>query len=184
MKRMVKGSLFLDYVRMIKSRKDVDWSRYLTEEDLHIVDRRIERDEWYPLETFERMGLGVLEEIAGGDMQAVYLWGKDFMVDLFRIHESLIAEGDPMESLMRFRVLQRSFFNFDGIRVVDLTGESALLSVYYHMRPLAEEASSHQTLGFFERLLDRAGARDLRSGFKARSWEGDDTTLIEFLWKV
>lgn len=31
MERRVRGSLFADYVRMIRGRKDVDWSRHLRE---------------------------------------------------------------------------------------------------------------------------------------------------------
>lgn len=183
MDRKVKGALFLDYVRMVKSCRHVDWSTHLTQEDLTIISERIEPDGWYPLETFERMGLGVLQEIAGGDMHAVYTWGKDYMVDLFRVHEGLVAEGDPMQSLMRFKVLQRSFFNFDGIEVVSLTGDHAVLKIYYHMSPLAEEASSHQTLGFFERLLDRAGAREIQHAFLEKGWDTGGHTILEFCWK-
>ncbi len=184
MQRMVKGSLFLDYVRMIKSRKRVDWTVHLTETDMELMKGRIDPSGWYPLETFERMGLGILKEVAGGDMEVVYAWGRDYMVDLFRIHEGLVAEGDPMQSLMRFKVLQRSFFSFEGIDVISLDTHQAILRVDYRMSPLAEEASAHQTMGFIERLLDRAGARNIRQGFKSKVWDGDRSTVIEFAWDL
>ena len=37
MSKHVKGTLFLDYVRMIKKLKDIDWSKHLTPEDMEIV---------------------------------------------------------------------------------------------------------------------------------------------------
>ena len=137
MDRKVKGILFIDYVRMIRRRKDVDWSRHLTKEDLAIASGTIQPSEWYPMDTFERMGLGILEEIAGGDVEGARLWGRLYMTGAFGTQEGLIAEGDPMESVMRFKVLQRSLFSFDGIEISSLDANHAVLGICYHMGPLA-----------------------------------------------
>ena len=59
MGKKVKGSLFVDYVRMIKGNKDIDWGKYLTAEDMAFLDEPVADSEWYPFETFERMGLGI-----------------------------------------------------------------------------------------------------------------------------
>lgn len=75
MGKNVKGILFIDYIRMIKSRKDIDWGKYLTPDDMSFLDQNIVDSEWYPLDTFERMGVGILKEIASGDMEAVRLRG-------------------------------------------------------------------------------------------------------------
>jgi hypothetical protein len=44
--KKVKGVLFADYVRMLKSRKGVDWSRYLKPEDMIFLDQKILESEW------------------------------------------------------------------------------------------------------------------------------------------
>ena len=44
MSRQVKGTLFVDYVRMLRSRKDVDWTRYLKADDLPFLAARIAVD--------------------------------------------------------------------------------------------------------------------------------------------
>ncbi len=180
--RNVKGVFFVDYVRMIKGRKDVDWTRHLTPGDLELLSQRIEHDAWYPLEAFERMGLAILEQIAGSSMEAVYHWGRYYMDGLFEIHDSLIARGDPQESLMRFHMLRKSFFDFDALVLDGLMGAEASLTIQYGMSRLAEEASVNQTLGFFERLLELSGAEAVTHTFVQRSWEGAPSTIIRLTW--
>jgi hypothetical protein len=153
----VKGSVFVDYVRMIRSRKDVDWRRHLKVEDFQFLAEIIEPEVWYPMETFERFGLGILAEIALGDLNSVYIWGRFAMDDLFRLHQALIAEENPQESLMRFQVLRASFFDF-------------------------EEASSYQTAGFLERLIELSGAKKPRYQFQQKAWQGSPETLIQLDW--
>lgn len=46
----------------------------------------------------------------------------------------------------------------------------------------AEEAASHQTMGFFEGLLEVANATDVRAPFTARSWSGDPMTRLALEW--
>ena len=47
--RHVRGVLFLDYVRMLRSQKAVDWSTHLPPEDLTYLSTKIEPDAWYHL---------------------------------------------------------------------------------------------------------------------------------------
>ncbi len=178
----VKGSVFVDYVRMIRSRKDVDWRRHLKVEDFQFLAEIIEPEVWYPMETFERFGLGILAEIALGDLNSVYIWGRFAMDDLFRLHQALIAEENPQESLMRFQVLRASFFDFEAIGIKCLLENSATIKIGYHMGPVAEEASSYQTAGFLERLIELSGAKKPRYQFQQKAWQGSPETLIQLDW--
>ena len=54
--RHVRGVLFLDYVRMLRSQKAVDWAQHMTPEDAAYLATKIEPDAWYPMTTFERFG--------------------------------------------------------------------------------------------------------------------------------
>ena len=56
--------------------------------------------------------------------------------------------------------------------------------IRYHMGMPAEEAAAMQTLGFFERLLELAGARDVDATLRERSWIGDARTLLVLRWKT
>jgi hypothetical protein len=181
--RRVKGTLFVDYVRMLRSRRDVDWSKHLQPEDLGCLLRRIEADDWYPMETFERMGLAILTEIAGSDVQSVRMFGRMSIDWLTKTQPNLVAQGDPRDSLMRFQVLRRSFFDFAALDIAAISDGEASITVAYGMAPPAEEAASWQTLGFFERLLEVAGATEVLAWFSSRSWAGDLLTTAELRWQ-
>ncbi len=181
--RRVKGFLFAEYVRMIRSRTDVDWSQSLPPEDLLYLKQQIQETEWYPMETFERMGVGILKEIARGNLELVRQWGSATISRLVQMHKSLICPGNPRESLMRFMVLRRGFFDFSAFDLRALSESSAQFEIGYEMAPVAEEAASYQALGFFEKLLELSGATRLQARFSKKVWAGDPATVLELNWK-
>ena len=180
--RGVKGTLFVDYVRMLRAKKDVDWSAYLAPQDMLYLEERISPDDWYPMATFERMGIAILEEVAYKSLELVEQWGRFSIDRLCQIHPNLVAVGDPRESLMRFQVLRQSFFDYPALVMQEITDGEALLAIAYGMGPRAEEAASHQTLGFFERLLEVSGAKDIKVAFTSKSWEGAPKTVLSMQW--
>jgi hypothetical protein len=181
--RRVKGTLFVDYVRMLRSKKDVDWSRHLTPEDLSYLVQRVVPDAWYPMETFERMGVAILREIAGDNLEVVRAFGRLSIDWLCQTYGNLVAPGDARDTLMRFQVLRRTFFDYAALEMSSVSDGEARLHISYSMGPVAEEAASWQTLGFFERLLEVAGAHDVKAWFSSRSWAGAILTTVELRWR-
>jgi hypothetical protein len=168
---------------MVRSQKQVDWTIHLFPEDLKLISERIDPAGWYPMETFERLGLGILRTVAMGQLDAVRMWGR-FQVDSVRkMFPALIAEGNPQETMMRFRVLANSFFDYGALDVELAEHDHAIVRVAYRMSPLAEETASMQTLGFFERLVEESDGQAVHAHFKGRSWQGDPKTLIELFWR-
>jgi hypothetical protein len=176
--------LFLDYVRMLRSQKDVDWSRHLPAEDLPYLKAKIDPDAWYPMATFERMGNEILRTVARGELFPVRMWGRLSAAQLRAAHPTLLAPDNPIETLSRFRVLRATFFDFTALEVPMLHDDEAQIAVCYHMGMPAEEAAAHQTMGFFEGLLELAGARSVGAGLAERSWAGDARTLLELHWAM
>ena len=181
--RRVKGVLFVDYIRMLRRRNDVDWSQRLEAVDLGYLVQRIDPDEWYPMETFERMGLAILTAIAQGDLETVRIFGSASIDRLCQTYGNLVAPGDPRDTLMRFQVLRRGFFDYSALEIGSISDGEASIVVSYGMGSRAEEAASWQTLGFFERLLEVAGATQIKASFASRSWTGDLVTTIELQWE-
>jgi hypothetical protein len=181
--RQVRGILFLDYVRMLKAQKSVDWSKHLPAEDVAYLNARIDKDAWYPMESFERMGNAILGTVAGGQLVGVHHWGRLSASVLRAAFPMLLAPDDPVESVNRFRVLRATYFDFDSIEVTMLHEGEAQLVIHYYMGMPAEEAASVQTQGFFEGLLELAGAKDIRSTFREKSWAGDPRTLLDLKWR-
>jgi hypothetical protein len=180
--RHVKGVLFLDYVRMIRAVKSFDWSTKLGPREVAFLKSPILLDQWYPMEVFEQLGNAILAVIAQDKMELVKLWGRT-SVDQLRVQQPmLVAAGDPVETLNRFRVLRSTYFDFDTLSVPLLHLDEAQVLVDYQMGMPAEEAASWQTMGFFERLLEIAGARDVSGRFSSRSWAGEGRTLLSLHW--
>ena len=180
--RHVRGVLFLDYVRMLRSQKGVDWTQHLAPEDLVYLTTKIEPDAWYPMETFERMGNEILRTTARGQLFPVQLWGRYSAAQLRTANPLLLAAGDPVESVNRFKVMRETFFDFSALEIPLLHDDEAHIVIRYHMGMPAEEAAAHQTMGFFEGLLELAGARNVTAKFVERSWAGNPRTLMVARW--
>jgi len=167
---------------MIRGNKGFDWTSQLAPEDLPFLAQRIEPNGWYPMETFERFGNAILRNVANDDLSAVRMWGR-FSVDEQRARQpDLVAAGDPVETLQRFRVLRATFFDFAALEIVMLHDDAAEIVISYGMGRKAEEAASFQTMGFFERQLELAGASNVSGILKQRSWTGDPRTLLALAW--
>jgi hypothetical protein len=180
----VKGLLFADYVRMIRNQKGVDWSALLTAEDLAYLTSRVDPNDWYPMATFERIGVAILREVARADLDAVRMWGRLSVPALRVAQPMLLAAGDPVETLMRFRVLRSTYFDFEALQIPTLTDEHARVAIRFHMGATAEEAASFQTMGFFEGLLEAAGATDVHARFAQRAWADASPTLLDLDWHL
>jgi hypothetical protein len=180
--RQVKGVLFADYVRMIRAVKSYDWSKRLSPRELAFVKAPVDHAKWYPMEIFEQLGNAILEVIAQNQLELVRMWGRT-QVDQLRAQQPiLVADRDPVETLNRFRVLRSTYFDFDTLSVPLLHLDEAQILIDYQMGMPAEEAASYQTMGFFERLLEIAGARDVSARFSSRSWAGEGRTLLTLHW--
>jgi len=169
---------------MLRGHKSVDWSKRLAPEDMPFLAMRIQPNDWYPMATFERMGNQILREVAGNDLEAVRLWGR-FSVDALRaVQPQLVAADDPLETLMRFRVLRSTYFDFEALTIPTLVDGQADIVIDYGMGVTAEEAASYQTMGFFERLLEVGGAPKVYARFTQQRWIGDARTLLEVNWEM
>ena len=179
----VRGSLFLDYVRMLKARREIEWRRHLAPEDLGYLEQRLSLEAWYPMAAFERLGIVILNVIARGDLGAVRAWGRETVQPLAALHGGLLVQDDPRESLMRFHVLRRTFFDFEAADVTRLSDSEVRMRIAYGMSPIAEEAASYQMMGFFDGLVELAGGEDVRARFEEQSWRGAKATTLVVGWR-
>ena len=168
MTRHVRGSLFIDYVRMLRAHKGVDWTRHLVTADLAYLDQQIDLGAWYPMASFERMGNAILVEIAGNSLDAVAMWGKITVTQLRALYPGIVAEGDPLETLGRFRVMHSTFFDFEAFTFTEARLGNASIQIQYFMGDTAEEAAAHQAMGFFEAVLSASGATSVWASFSQR----------------
>ena len=184
MARRVKGILFVDYVRIVRAHPGAASSPYLEPADLPFLEQEIDLAAWYPMTVFERLGLAILDMIAARDLELVRKWGRTSVARVTAGVEGLVAAGDPRESLMRFQIFRRAFFDFDALSMLQVNDTSADTQIDYGMSPAAEEAAAVQTQGFFEGLIELAGGSLVESGFLATSWRGDPRTVLRLEWTL
>lgn len=180
--RQVRGVLFLDYVRMLRAYK-ARAPEILATDDLVYLQIHIDPDTWYPMSIFERLGCAILAIVARGEMFPVQLWGRYSAGQLHKTYPTLLEPNDPVETLNRFRVLRDTFFDFPALQVLMLHDNEAQIAITYFMGNLAEEAAATQTMGFFEGLLELAGARDVRAEFRECAWRGQPRTVLALSWQ-
>ena len=169
---------------MIRRRKDVDWTSQLRVEDLALVHQHITPEHWYPMASFERLGLAILANFAGAGLDAVRLWGSYSAHQFVREHPAVLAESDPVETLMRLRVQRATLFDFPAFDIPTLIEGHAVLTASYGMGALAEEAACHQTLGFCETVVGLAGGHDVHGALGKLSWLGAPHTTLVLNWDV
>jgi hypothetical protein len=167
---------------MMRRRKDVEWERMLPARDMAYLKGRIVPDDWYPIETFERFGIAILSGLDGATLDAVRSWGRFSASQYSAEHPNFVALNDPVESLMRLKVMRSTLFNFPAFDILMLIESHADVVVTYHMGRTAEEAACHQTMGFCEEVLSISGATDVHAAFQERSWVGDPRTLFSLEW--
>ena len=115
---------------MIRRRKDVDWTRTLSIEDLALVQQRIDPEAWYPMSSFERLGLGILANFEGAGFDAVRLWGTFSAHQFVREHPSCVAPKDPLETLMRLKVQRATLFDFPAFDMPTLIDAHAFCAAH------------------------------------------------------
>ena len=136
------------------------------------------------METFERLGVAILKEVALGQVDAVRMWGR-FQTDaLAKLYPELVAAGDPRDTLYRFQVLRARLFDYDAVLLGEVNDEAAEIRIAYGMAALAEEAASMQAMGFFERLLEISGAENVFAKLTERAWLGAPATRLELSWNL
>lgn len=167
---------------MIRSRKNIDWAKVLPPEDLAYTRGLIQPDEWYPMETFERLGDAILSHVPGATLESVRLWGRYSANVYANEHPDLVVQGDPVDSMMRLKVLRSTLFDYPAFDMPVLTEGLAHVTIDYQMGPTAEEAACWQTLGFCEGVLSLSGTERIEGRFEQRRWEGHPRTLAVLEW--
>ena len=178
----VRGILFVDYVRILRTMKHIDWSKHLSTDDVAYLAARVDPVAWYPMDTVERMGLAILAEITLGALEPVRVWGSASIDSICVAHPSLLVPGNPRETLSRFSTMRKNFFDYPVIELGTLEDGRATFRIAFGMSTRAEEAATWQAMGFFDRLLVLSGARLPQVSLMAKSFAGDPHTEIALSW--
>ena len=179
----VKGTLLLDYVRMIKANKDRPWHKYLTPKDIEIIEGRVLPSVWYPYETFRRCGLATFHELAGSRLETVRAWGKIWLTHLVKeVYTSVSTEKDPLKAIERFLNLRKQFFNFEALSYEKVGEKHIKIRLYSVPDKESVEAFSAQLCGGIEQLIEITGGKNPRVTFNTKQSAKEAQTDIDVKW--
>lgn len=109
--------MLIDYVRMIRSNKKLDWDAYMQPEDWDIIDSIILSAKWYPFDFYSRLGWAAFNVVGKGDLEMARLNGQIMAQTLFETtYVSLVKIQDPHQALRKFVLTYSSFFNFSSLQ--------------------------------------------------------------------
>jgi len=185
----VKGSLLLEIARLIRTNKDKDWKKYLTEEDFAIINGRVLASSWYPMETYERAGWAIFQEIGGGKLEMARTWGRFVAEDVVnRYYPNLVRERDMMLALERFKLIRQQWYQFDDPNLIAIQieplGTNQAKITFRTDHHASFEAHAHQTMGTFERLIELCGKKDVKAVITEHDWDSDHPyAVLVCSWK-
>lgn len=162
----VKGSLIIDYVRLIRANKERDWERYLEESDWDIVKNRVLPSEWYPYESCRRIGMAVFKEIAQSDHATTKIFGRFVGRSLIDIYGHILVENDPIASIEALCAMNKAFSDGEmGINLLDKGSNHVKIRFSAPKEDNREfmEAFCSQVVGIYEELVDQAGGSKVTS---------------------
>src|SRR5688572_3390567 len=94
----VRGVLFLDYVRIVKRQRAIESARLLPEDRL-LLDAKIDPGSWYPMETFERLGLAILDGFTGDSPEPIRMFGRFQINGILAQFPELLVPKHPRDTL-------------------------------------------------------------------------------------
>ncbi len=184
----VKGTLLLEIARLIRANKDRNWDRYLTEEDKEIIFSRILPSNWYPMETYERAGYAIFQEIGGGKLENARAWGRFVGEDIVKNFYHNLEGQDPISALKRFAIFRQQWFQFDerdfkGIEVRQTGPKEAEVKIQSDHPSPHFEAYTHQVIGTFERLIELNQGKDVRIEIIEHNWSDEKPySVLRISW--
>lgn len=179
----VKGSLILDYVRIIRANKDRDWTPHLDETDLDIVNGKVLASNWYPYDSFKRIALAIYKEMANSDPEVARGFGRYTIDNFVNIYKNILMEGDPAGTLKKLITQKRLYFDGDTEIEVKEAGKNF---VKYRVKAPTEEAGSEHFKAFSYTLAGNAEQLAAKAGGKNVSTEidyRDESFEIKISWE-
>jgi hypothetical protein len=200
----VKGVMLIDLVRIVRANKELPWDEYLTKDEMDLIQGKIMPSTWYPFEVFEHIGYAVFMLEGGQDVKNSWNFGRFTIEDTFqKVYSNvLFKEKDPLSVIKRFVTLRKQFFRYEDPGFESMNMESLgdnkvriIIRTSFASKPrkVAEDIKSYsgklsasfanQLAGSFQRLLEIAGARDIKVEVIKIQSDPDSATELEIAWQ-
>ena len=182
--RRIKGSVVLDMVKVIRAFKDLPWGQYLKPEDFEIVKSMVIPTAWYPIETYQRMGLAVYKLVAKGSEDVVRTFGQAAMKELLAgPYRPFLVKNDPFEAVAKFFELRKSLFNFSRT-AIEKTGAKSLRVNITDLGDFGEGLDIFSVLlcAHLEEIARCNGCKDITLRPRHEKEKANVNIIVEMAW--
>jgi len=179
----VKGTILIDFVKVIRSDGKNQFDRHLTVQDKKIITERILPSAWYPYETYRNCFAAIAAVVANNNPQTIRQWGRLYSEAIISgVYKGLIKEGAPIQSLEKYATHVHNLFDFGELLTVPLSASGA--EVVMKGFEADFQPQYHMMRGWLERSVELCGARDIKSDFVMKSWDGAPETRLALGWRL
>jgi len=181
--RYVKGSLFLDFIKMIRGNPDLPWSDHLAPQDLDLIDQMILPASWYPMESFQRIGLAIFKLVVKENYELLRAYGRSLADKLHEENPGMVCEGRPSGTLEKHRTIQERQYSFEITRAEEVGPGHIIVHIYTTPEEVGVKMMIEINSGMVERLIELSGGRNIKVRLIEAVWEGADKSSLEVKWE-
>jgi hypothetical protein len=179
----IKGNFLKDYARTVRESPELDWKRYLTEEDWNIINGMVIPLSWYPAETMGRIGRGIFEMRVKKDYKLVRLHGKTRVEEVFgEAEREILSKNSPADALQAFVLLTRRYIDEVEIKLESAGKNFAELSFFPVDNVPSWDLFREIQAGTMEKVVEMNRGKNPRAEFRTEKREGREACIVRVSW--
>lgn len=181
--RYVKGSLLLDFANMIETSPGLPWSDHLLPEDLELIGQMILPASWYPVESFQRIGLAAFVLLAKENYAIIRAYGRSLADKLNEEYPGMVCKGRASGTIEKHRAIQERLYSFEITRAEQIGPGHIAVHIYTTPEEVGVRPMMEINSGTVERLIELSGGRNIEVKVTEAVWEGADRSTLEVKWE-
>ena len=184
MEKKAKGSLLIDYARMIRSFKNLAWDQYLKPEDWETINSIILPSQWYPFDLYYRCSLAAYKLLAQGKLENAKAYGRSMAKNLLETtYQSIANKKEPDKGLRQFVTTYRSLFNFGVLTFDEIDAKHCRIHLDYNVDNEGSIAYCYQLQGMLETVIEATGGKNGNVVISDKQWLGAPKTTYDINWE-
>jgi hypothetical protein len=180
----IKGNFLKDYVKIVRDSPELDWKKYLTEADWHIIREMVIPLSWYPAATMARIGRGIFEMRSKKDYSLVRLHGRS-RVDLIfdDASKQLLSKNSPAEGLQVYTLIARRYLDEIEIKL-EKSGDHFTEVSFFPVEDVPSwDLFREIQAGTMERVVELNKGKDPRAEFRTEKKDSHEICFIKLTWQ-
>jgi hypothetical protein len=179
----IKGNFLKDYVKLVNDTPELEWEKYLTDEDWEIVRGIVIPTSWYPVETMAHIGRGIFDMRSKNNYEVVRLHGRTRVTEVFdEGTQKFLLRGDPIDALRAYTYIAVRYVDELNIELVDSGPDFADVVFYPVDDAPAWDLFREIQAGTLEQLVELNSGGNARVEFTPDTRDGREACIMKVTW--